>query len=391
MRTPFIRASRVLALVSVAIFGGGCGATPRASQVLVRIHADPGVLASATSLHISIFGGQRATSVPNVVSEERDIAVTGDGSQFPITLALAPLQRDASRVFRVVVSARDAANLEITAARIISGYVADRVLVADLQLRDACLHVACGDSQTCRTGTCETATVDPTTLPTLNEVSVTDAGADGGAVDAGDLDSSIADAGEVDAGNDASVDAGACGPTSVLTDAGCVSESMCDTMPSLCVVNLGLYFCESHVGTHSCRNQYASFPLPPSPPAVGRFTTTALTVTDTVTGLMWQRSLDPTTYTQAGGASACQALALAGSTDWRLPTRIEMLTILDFSSSNPVKLDGTVFLDSPNPEVLWSSSPAPGVSPTAGWNVDIGTASARTDEASVDYKVRCVR
>jgi len=55
------------------------------------------------------------------------------------------------------------------------------------------------------------------------------------------------------------------------------------------------------------------------------------TVTDTSTGLMWQK------FTQAGlkswesAISDCESLSLAGHDDWRLPNQNELLSIVDYS------------------------------------------------------------
>jgi hypothetical protein len=56
------------------------------------------------------------------------------------------------------------------------------------------------------------------------------------------------------------------------------------------------------------------------------------TVTDNVTGLMWQQQAVPsTTYAQSNPTSYCQSLTLGGHADWRLPSIIELLSIVDCS------------------------------------------------------------
>ena len=44
------------------------------------------------------------------------------------------------------------------------------------------------------------------------------------------------------------------------------------------------------------------------------------TITDKVTGLMWQKVAAAGTYTQPLAAAYCPALSLGGQGDWRLPT-----------------------------------------------------------------------
>lgn len=59
------------------------------------------------------------------------------------------------------------------------------------------------------------------------------------------------------------------------------------------------------------------------------------TVTDNVTGLMWQQTPedDGLSYTEA--ESYCSALTLAGYSDWRLPITKELFSISDFSEGWP--------------------------------------------------------
>ena len=64
------------------------------------------------------------------------------------------------------------------------------------------------------------------------------------------------------------------------------------------------------------------------------------TVTDAVTGLIWQRTTDSNgdgdikaddKMTWSAACSYCDALALAGYPDWRLPTIKELYSLIDFS------------------------------------------------------------
>jgi hypothetical protein len=58
------------------------------------------------------------------------------------------------------------------------------------------------------------------------------------------------------------------------------------------------------------------------------------TITDTKTGLMWQKNyFAPTCW--KGAFCELEDMTLAGYTDWRLPTHKELLSIVDNSSSNP--------------------------------------------------------
>jgi hypothetical protein len=76
------------------------------------------------------------------------------------------------------------------------------------------------------------------------------------------------------------------------------------------------------------------------------------TVTDSVTGLMWQQT-DGGEMTIENAGVYCDTLALAGYTDWRLPDCHELFSILNHDRVNPA-IDTTVFSAS-NAEYWWSS------------------------------------
>jgi hypothetical protein len=58
-------------------------------------------------------------------------------------------------------------------------------------------------------------------------------------------------------------------------------------------------------------------------------------VTDKTTGLMWQKSTAPGTYTWQQALAYAQGLSLAGHTDWRLPNRNELQSLVDYSRDVP--------------------------------------------------------
>ena len=80
-------------------------------------------------------------------------------------------------------------------------------------------------------------------------------------------------------------------------------------------------------------------------------TSTAGVVVDRVTHLMWQRQVpaDAHDWDQAGAYCAC--LQLAGHDDWRLPTRIELVSLVDYTRSFPA-IDAQAFPDTPVRMVL---------------------------------------
>lgn len=72
-------------------------------------------------------------------------------------------------------------------------------------------------------------------------------------------------------------------------------------------------------------------------PAASYDTTKPGVVLDQVTGLMWQREA-PAATGFAQGEGACTALELGGYCDWRLPSRIELVSLVDFTRT-PTALD----------------------------------------------------
>lgn len=138
----------------------------------------------------------------------------------------------------------------------------------------------------------------------------------------------------------------------------------------------------------------ASFAHAAAPP--GRYTVTAEVVTDTSTGLHWQRSVDANTYTQTRALSYCPGLTLAGETVWRLPTLQELLSIVDSAEVGPA-IDPSAFPGT-QPTFFWTASPdvssgsPPGVGPARnGWAVNFYTGGRFSPPVSETFPARCVR
>jgi hypothetical protein len=112
------------------------------------------------------------------------------------------------------------------------------------------------------------------------------------------------------------------------------------------------------------------------------------TVTDNVTGLMWQQVVPATKYAWAKAVSYCPALTLAGHSDWRLPSIIELVSIVDLGQSNP-SINSTYF-PSTSWDWFWSASPSVGSSSVA-WLVDFVHGYTLSDGVSSTEYIRCVR
>lgn len=113
------------------------------------------------------------------------------------------------------------------------------------------------------------------------------------------------------------------------------------------------------------------------------------TVTDLVTGLVWQRTL-PAAKNWRGAKQYCAGLDLDGRTDWRLPTRIELASVVDLGRFDPA-LDAGAFPGTPSAP-FWSSSPMAG-QPGFAWAVHFawGNTGSATTATGNFLSVRCAR
>lgn len=88
-----------------------------------------------------------------------------------------------------------------------------------------------------------------------------------------------------------------------------------------------------------------------------RFTQThggVLTVIDSSTGLEWIAKPLSGEKTHQEAIDACAALDFAGHKDWRLPTRAELLSIVDITRHEPA-IDTAAFPDFPKRGWFWTS------------------------------------
>ena len=132
--------------------------------------------------------------------------------------------------------------------------------------------------------------------------------------------------------------------------------------------------------------------------SVGHYVVSAdgLTVTDTTTGLVWQRDV---AHSRPGcqysplcnlfeAKAYCASLALDGP-GWRLPTEDELVSIVDTAVGSAPKIDQTAFPYTP-PEGFWTSSPAADSSGFVCF-VHFGYGGTGSANPVVFFKVRCVR
>ncbi len=111
------------------------------------------------------------------------------------------------------------------------------------------------------------------------------------------------------------------------------------------------------------------------------------TVTDNVTGLMWQQEDDDIGRTWEEALTYCESLPLAGYSNWRLPNIKELRSIVDNTAYEPA-IDSNYF---PNTDwSYWSSTTAADSSEDA-WYVGFSNGYVDGYGKSYDLHVRCVR
>ncbi len=112
------------------------------------------------------------------------------------------------------------------------------------------------------------------------------------------------------------------------------------------------------------------------------------TVTDNGTGLVWQQSTPSTPFTQAEALAYCAGLNLNGYTDWRLPSIVELVSIVDPSALDS-SIDNAVFPNTRS-SFYWSSTPAAGAASVA-WSVIFRLGSVSQAGVFESAYARCVR
>ncbi len=113
-------------------------------------------------------------------------------------------------------------------------------------------------------------------------------------------------------------------------------------------------------------------------------------VTDNVTKLMWQRNIDAGLYAWAEAQTYCADLDYGGYDDWRLPTAIELVSLVDFTKVSPgPTIDTDAFPNTPAAH-FWTSSPLAGSASNA-WVVFFGRGDTNLGDVTDAVRVRCVR
>lgn len=135
---------------------------------------------------------------------------------------------------------------------------------------------------------------------------------------------------------------------------------------SACVEIAGIE--EAHPRVDEVDREWANWPMPNPPglglprPAIYTIDTDKNVVIDNITGLMWKRAVAEEfveLFRIEDAEDFCSNDGQGGFNDWRLPTAIEAISIMDFTRKLPAaKIDPDAFPGVPA-GVLWTSSRSP--------------------------------
>lgn len=397
------------------------------TSILVVVDGDAEVRARLSKLHVAVYAPDDLT----VVERQLDFTV-GENGQYnvPLSFALLPERGAHRRTFRLVVTGRgrDAAGTEtdLIEQHVVTTFRSGHELRLDVFLSDNCLLRLCRDASGQPTGaSCQASTGLCRAAPVLDNLPEADrtplGGYDGGV----ELDAS-ADAASDAAGADALVEVDDCIGHGCQHGAVCVDRtdaSVCDCTGTgyrgaLCEIDINEcndeHLCKSLdypcVQTsppgYTCRGQMADWPMPDSTPGASTpasydVTSVPGVVIDNVTGLQWQRER-PLSYLGCSGmrelpydicswpeaVGYCNALVLAGHDDWRLPSKIELESILDLTRAS-IKVDLTIF---PDTKADWYQTSSPYVdTPGLVWMVSFEYGANNQFPIVEKQYVRCVR
>lgn len=139
---------------------------------------------------------------------------------------------------------------------------------------------------------------------------------------------------------------------------------------------------DGHGGTDS---------LPAFSITVSTFSRTNETVTDHTTGLQWQDDAvsASTARTWQQAVDYCDDLSFGGYTDWRLPSRKELVTTLDYGRYNPAINPAFQNIAS-STAYYWSSTDVADI-PLSAWYVSFQTGFSSSEDKTSGYSARCVR
>ena len=121
--------------------------------------------------------------------------------------------------------------------------------------------------------------------------------------------------------------------------------------------------------------------------AANRFVETSGTeimVLDNATMLFWTKTYT-TSKTWQQALDYCEGLNFAGKTDWRLPNKKELPSLVNYKKYNPA----SDFPDMPA-SAFWSSS-SYALTTSSAWDINLGNGDVYPYDKTNNYAVRCIR
>jgi hypothetical protein len=121
------------------------------------------------------------------------------------------------------------------------------------------------------------------------------------------------------------------------------------------------------------------------------------TVTDTGTNLMWEQATDKNTYTWKQAMAYCDNLTLGGHSDWRLPTRNELQSLVNYRRYSPAISFSyfpkfkTSYFPRTAPSYYWASTTSATSASGQAWFVNFRFGEAYYIDKMNYYHVRAVR
>lgn len=110
--------------------------------------------------------------------------------------------------------------------------------------------------------------------------------------------------------------------------------------------------------------------------------------TDGVTGLIWQRQASSGVMTWEDAKRYCACLGVDGTGGWRLPSRIELASLVDYTKTTP-SIDSDAFPDT-SPENFWTASEV-GIGTGLVYLVFFDNGHTTYATPDYEYRARCVR
>lgn len=135
--------------------------------------------------------------------------------------------------------------------------------------------------------------------------------------------------------------------------------------------------------------EWAMWRLPPSVPGAGNYAVANGIARDETTGLEWMQQEGAARITQTEAVSECTSVTLAGG-GFRLPTRIELLSLVDYSA-NGKGMNEAVFGTSSSGVEFWSSTRDALAPVSRAWFVRFANGESATDLTTAQKAMRCVR